>query len=311
MISQDVLHKVTGSQEGHGQPIGFYLLLMPLLFWPMSLYFTATFNTIKHHFQDPKIRFLLAWIMPNWIIYELIPTKLVHYLMPIFPAIALLIAVTLMQCLHQQAPRSRPIATFIEGFMWLLYNTLLAGGILYASISLLHNIAPLAAVACGVVILNTVIAYACFKTHRPLASLCSNVVTAVLVYGLLFNWMFPDMALLWNSKRVATILQLPHYQQHLQHKPLLVSGYQEPSLIFEVGTKSVAFVSLNTIEQNFSNHIPTLALLDKKHFSQFKQYASNQHIKYHIDAVLPGYDLNHGHHITLTLLESPSTGNKP
>src|SRR6185295_13579802 len=37
-------------------------------------------------------RFLLAWIVPAWILFELVVTKLPHYVLPLYPAIAILIA---------------------------------------------------------------------------------------------------------------------------------------------------------------------------------------------------------------------------
>src|SRR6202035_5905245 len=35
-------------------------------------------------------RFLLAWLGPAWIFLELVPTKLPHYVLPLYPALALL-----------------------------------------------------------------------------------------------------------------------------------------------------------------------------------------------------------------------------
>ena len=37
-------------------------------------------------------RFLLAWLVPSWIVFELVVTKLPHYVLPLYPAIAILIA---------------------------------------------------------------------------------------------------------------------------------------------------------------------------------------------------------------------------
>ena len=37
-------------------------------------------------------RFLLAWLVPCWIVFELVMTKLPHYVLPLYPAIAILIA---------------------------------------------------------------------------------------------------------------------------------------------------------------------------------------------------------------------------
>ena len=38
------------------------------------------------------MKFLLAWLVPSWIVLELVVTKLPHYVLPLYPAIAILIA---------------------------------------------------------------------------------------------------------------------------------------------------------------------------------------------------------------------------
>ncbi len=306
MISQDVVHKITGGQEGHGQPIGFYLLLMPLLFWPMSLYFTTAFNYAKQQWANPTIRFLLAWILPNWIMYELIPTKLIHYLMPLFPALALLIAITLLS--PPAAHTQQRTARICEATLWFLYNTVLALGILYLPYSLIHWLPPAVIAASLIVLANMLLAYRFFRQQRTIASLISNALTAIIVYTLLFCMAFPHLSLLWNSQRVAKVLQLPTYQQQLAQHPLLVSGYHEPSLIFEVGTDAIAFTPLPDIEKAYAAHAGSLALLGKKDYQHFKTYADQQGFSYDIDAVLPGYNLNHGRYITLTLIQPTPKG---
>ena len=42
--------------------------------------------------SEPGAKFLLAWIVPAWIVLELVATKLPHYVLPLYPAIAILIA---------------------------------------------------------------------------------------------------------------------------------------------------------------------------------------------------------------------------
>ncbi len=34
---------------------------------------------------------LLAWLVPSWIVFEIVITKLPHYVLPLYPAIAILI----------------------------------------------------------------------------------------------------------------------------------------------------------------------------------------------------------------------------
>jgi len=37
-----------------------------------------------------RAQFLLAWLIPSWIVFELVLTKLPHYVLPLYPAIAIL-----------------------------------------------------------------------------------------------------------------------------------------------------------------------------------------------------------------------------
>ena len=55
------------------------------------------FHSLYYFFYPKKkdnlaIQFLLCWIIPFWIVLELIPTKLVHYPLPVIPALIMLIA---------------------------------------------------------------------------------------------------------------------------------------------------------------------------------------------------------------------------
>src|SRR6185369_16220993 len=42
--------------------------------------------------REKGAKFLLCWIVPAWIVLELVITKLPHYVLPLYPAIAILIA---------------------------------------------------------------------------------------------------------------------------------------------------------------------------------------------------------------------------
>ena len=42
--------------------------------------------------REPGAQFLLAWLVPSWIVFEIVMTKLPHYVLPLYPAIAILIA---------------------------------------------------------------------------------------------------------------------------------------------------------------------------------------------------------------------------
>ena len=62
--------------------------------------------------REPGAKFLLAWIVPSWIVFELILTKLPHYVLPLYPAIAILIAGIVDGRMLSQRP------WLVRGTMW-------------------------------------------------------------------------------------------------------------------------------------------------------------------------------------------------
>ncbi|HEX8470751.1 MAG TPA: glycosyltransferase family 39 protein, partial [Brevundimonas sp.] len=55
----------------------------------------AALSTGWHRRAEPAVRFMVCWLVPAWVIFELAPTKLWHYTLPTFGAIALLMAAAL------------------------------------------------------------------------------------------------------------------------------------------------------------------------------------------------------------------------
>ncbi len=91
-VGQDLLSKIFKGQETHGAPPGYYLVLFWLTFWPAAPLAAVAAPAVWRHRREAATRFLLAWLVPAWIVFELVVTKLPHYVLPLYPAIAVLIA---------------------------------------------------------------------------------------------------------------------------------------------------------------------------------------------------------------------------
>jgi 4-amino-4-deoxy-L-arabinose transferase-like glycosyltransferase len=96
-IVGDLAPKIAGGHESHGAWPGYFLLLAPVLLFPATLVLPAALSTGWHRRAEPAVRFLVCWLVPAWLIFELTPTKLAHYTLPTFGAIALLAAAALTQ----------------------------------------------------------------------------------------------------------------------------------------------------------------------------------------------------------------------
>jgi 4-amino-4-deoxy-L-arabinose transferase-like glycosyltransferase len=88
----DLAAKVVAGQEGKGAPPGTYLAVIWLAFWPGAALLPIAARRVWQKRDDPRVRFALAAIVPAWIVFEAVPTKLFHYTMPTYPAAAILIA---------------------------------------------------------------------------------------------------------------------------------------------------------------------------------------------------------------------------
>ena len=76
----------------HQLPWWWYLEILPLLLLPWLLLKPLWTGLRKLTHQDSGIRFCLAWALPVFIAFSLVSGKRIHYLLPLIPALALLLA---------------------------------------------------------------------------------------------------------------------------------------------------------------------------------------------------------------------------
>ncbi len=106
-VNVDLGPKLVSGAEGHSAPPGSHLLALPFMMWPSTLFLVpGIVLTVKNAFQSHAIennkpaplsawKFLLAWAVPTWLVFEAMPTKLVHYPMPTYPALAMMAGIAL------------------------------------------------------------------------------------------------------------------------------------------------------------------------------------------------------------------------
>ncbi len=94
-LGHDLAGKVASAQEGHFAPPGVYAAAFLVTGWPLSVFLLLALPFVFAHRRDANIAFLAAWIVPSWLIFEAVPTKLPHYVLPLYPALALIVGVAL------------------------------------------------------------------------------------------------------------------------------------------------------------------------------------------------------------------------
>ncbi len=215
-LGRDFGGKLAGTQETHGGVPGYYLLSTPLMFWPGVLALPVAALFAWENRGNSEVRLLLAWLVPMWLILELVPTKLPHYTLPLYPALALLAGAGWVQL--AEARKSRLAGLIIAGLVGLVLS-------LVAMATLWEAIAPLW-MGLTAAILMSLSVTACLLIWRG-RDLC-GIALAALFLATGFGGVLANTPLLDLSPRLAA--QLPADAR------IISPDYREPSLVFLAGT---------------------------------------------------------------------------
>ncbi|MDP4593330.1 MAG: glycosyltransferase family 39 protein, partial [Beijerinckiaceae bacterium] len=84
-VGKDMLAKVGSGKESHGAPPLTYAAAFLATAWPMAPLAILAAPFVWFSRRGRPFRFLLAWVIPVWVLFELVPTKLPHYVLPLYP----------------------------------------------------------------------------------------------------------------------------------------------------------------------------------------------------------------------------------
>lgn len=231
-ILRSMMGKVAKGDRAHGAPPGYHLVALFVAFWPGALLAGAAAALAWARRREPDIRFLVCWVVPTFLVFEAVATKLPHYTMPTYPAMAILAAVVLATGFRPQG-RWRWAHLATAGLFTVVAAALsavpFAGPVYFGAplgaASALASLAGLAALAAGL------------QTIRELdlrAAMALSAAAAVF-YGFTFLGVFPAVDAVWPSRTLArTVAGL----QGCDAKPVAITGYAEPSAVFYLGTRT-------------------------------------------------------------------------
>ncbi|MGX6648653.1 ArnT family glycosyltransferase [Maricaulaceae bacterium MS644] len=99
-LGGDLGPKLVSGDEGHGGAPGLHLVLLPLLFFPGIALLPAGLRAAVKDWRASSLpiarsaglaaKLIACFALPTWILFEILPTKLPHYVLPAYPALAVL-----------------------------------------------------------------------------------------------------------------------------------------------------------------------------------------------------------------------------
>lgn len=215
-VGQDMLAKVGSGQESHGAPPGSYLLAIWATFWPGAILLAGGLPAMWRGRGAPLMRFALVWAVPVWILFEVTATKLVHYTLPAYPALALAAAWALVQ--------AGPGARWVSWLLGLVPFALLAA-LAFAARDLGAPLGwPFVVGLAG--LLGAVPLILRLYRRGAVAALGLALAAGALSLSTAVYPSLARMPLLWPAKAIAAIAA--------DHPgcTLIVSGFEEPSIVF-------------------------------------------------------------------------------
>lgn len=231
------LHPMEGHGSGYWTALPYYLFAILLAFFPWTLYLPAAISAVLggrlcHRLARPL---LIGWAVPVFLLVTAVATKLPHYALPIWPALAVASAGVLM-ALERNLLTARDLTWLRRGVWFVLpVGLLLAAAFIAGPPRFALTAIQTPALICGVIIL-LMTALALWQHLR------GRVMSGTLVLA-------GGMTLFWLT--VGTILMpaVEHYKlarplatsinQQFPSLPVALYEYNEPSMIFYLGRNHV------------------------------------------------------------------------
>ena len=221
-VGRDLVGKLASGQESHGAPPGSFLAALWLTFWPGSMLLLAALPGLWALRRHPVLALALVWVVPTWIVFEATSTKLLHYTMPTYPALALVVALAITQ-----SRLWRPAAWGLSVLPLILMAALTVTAA-QKNLPLPWSFWPTALLASGLPALVPL-------ALRRAGPFVVSAALALAGFGLSMA-VYPTLAAipgLWPARALAAL--------SAQHPgcTLTVAGFAEPSLVFWTDRQAV------------------------------------------------------------------------
>lgn len=244
-LGRDMGAKLTSGQEKHWGPPGLYSLLVWGTFWPWAALLPLAAMALWKRRRETWLVLLTGWVLPFWIILEIVPTKLPHYVLPLYPALAIALAAWITSNPDRPAHwANRLNAGLVAVPGGLLIIALIVLPILVEG-RLVWQILPLLCIAATALWLAAKAAL----DARPFAQVGASILAVAVLYPAVLQFGLPSLTTAFASPKIAA---LTAQYRACASGPLHSIGYREPSLVFLTETKTdltgpaTAIPALNT-----------------------------------------------------------------
>jgi 4-amino-4-deoxy-L-arabinose transferase-like glycosyltransferase len=294
-IGGDMLSKLA-AQESHGAPPGLYLLLFWVTFWPGAPLAGMAAPAVWRARREPGAQYLLAWLVPSWIVFELVLTKLPHYVLPLYPAIAILTVGALERRVLSRSWLRRGAA------WWFVIPAVTSVIAVIGAITVTRQPVFLAWPFVAAALIFGLFAWWLYDDNRAERSLLTVVVAAMFLAVAIYGVVIPALTPLFPSAEIARALR----NVVCVGPKAAAAGFHEPSLVFMTGT-STLLTDGSGAADFLGQGSCRFALVEQRSERGFAQRAEAIGLRYNVATRIDGYNISQGRAISIAIFRSEGT----
>lgn len=303
-ISGDLAPKLAGGQERHGGPFGYHALIASVLVFPATILLPGGLVTAWKHRAEPGLRFALCWLIPTWLMFELLPTKLFHYSLPAHGALFWMMAAALREPLGR-------ISRWVGAGLAVVFGTILA----VAAIFLMSQFGDPSdvtwtAITAGLFIITAAVGAYLLLNRAAVTAVVTAGVLGVLAHAAFFGGLAPRLEPFWVSRGIVDTLNRTglNPRDGRVPGPVEIAGFNEPSLVFALGTNTGLGNGPDAAEA-ISEGRP--AVVDRKQMKSFLEAMEQRGLKPHPVATFTGKDYTNNRTMVLTFYRGEPVAQTP
>jgi 4-amino-4-deoxy-L-arabinose transferase-like glycosyltransferase len=291
-VGQDLLAKIFKGQETHGAPPGYYLLLFWATFWPAAPLAAVAAPAVWRHRREPSMRFLLAWLLPCWLVFELVVTKLPHYVLPLYPAVAILIA----REVERRDLSGNPHLTRFT-VMWPIFMAVIPAAAVWLVLYLRGQFAWLAWPFGAAGLILGFYAWRLYDVEGAERSFLRAAAGTLCMIFAVLGVAVPLMRPVFPSEALAEIVR----GIDCRNPVIAAVGFHEPSLVFLIGTRT-RLVDASSAAEILRGGDCRFAIVEARHERAFAQRAEQIGLRYRLGRRLDGgFNISGGRQVSFAI----------
>ncbi len=271
-------------------------LLFWVTFWPGAPLAGMAAPAVWRARREPGAQFLLAWLIPSWIVFELVLTKLPHYVLPLYPAIAILTVGALERRVLSRSWLRRGAA------WWFIIPAVASVAAVVGAITVTRQLVFLAWPFAAAALIFGLFAWWLYDDNRAERSLLNAAVAAICLAATIYGVVMPALTPLFPSAEIARALR----NVVCVGPKAAAAGFQEPSLVFMTGTSTVLTDGSGAADF-LGQGSCRFALVEARTERSFAQRAEAIGLRYNVAARVDGYNISQGRAVSIAVFRSEGT----